>query len=180
MKIPLIPTPDELDRLLAQPSLGCPTGLRNRVILETMHRAGLRNAEIRCLTPDDVRPGWLNIQESKNGVSRPVPIPPSLAPWLARWEEIRPDSPWYYCTLRGKQLTGQYLWQMMQREGEAAGLPKKILHPHALRHFYATQLARLGRPDREIQRLLGHASISTTMIYVHLRDEDLAEAVRGI
>jgi integrase/recombinase XerD len=69
---------------------------------------------------------------------------------------------------------------MVKRRGRTAGLGHKDVHPHRLRHTFATELSRQTKDIRLVQKALGHADLSTTMIYTHIVDDDLEAALKGL
>ena len=91
---------------------------------------------------------------------------------LARWKEMRPRSDWFFCTLAGERLRDNYVRQMLARYGRKAGIGIRV-HPHLLRHTFASELLEDGYSLAEVQRLLGHEQLDTTAIYVHTADEHL-------
>jgi site-specific recombinase XerD len=87
-------------------------------------------------------------------------------------EDIKPKSDWFFCTLKGGRLSDRQMQAMMNRRGRKAGIEIRC-HPHLLRHTYATELLEDGYSIIEVQKLLGHAQLSTTAIYLHVADENL-------
>jgi site-specific recombinase XerD len=145
--------------------------------METMYRAGLRVGEVVALEPKHVRiaEGIIEVRHSKRDKSRNIPIGPRLAEWLTKWAARRPaDAKWFFCTLQGGQLSRSYLCEMTKREAEAAGLDRDQVSPHVFRHVFATERVADGFGIHEVARLLGHASIATTEVYLYVRQGDLA------
>ena len=186
-KLPKVLSREEISRLMAVPNPRYPTGLRNRVILQVLYRAGLRRSEVTNLTPADVNleQSFLYIQDSKGGRDRYVPLDPETIAWLKKWEEIRPDCEYYFSSMNGRKLEDTYLLHMLYRFSEKSGVyiqngrSKKRVTPHVLRHTYATELLEEGFGIHEVQQLLGHSSIQTTAIYAHVRPLRLAEKIRA-
>ena len=182
---------EQVTSLLASPDLHCPTGLRNRALMEAMYRAGLRSLEVRQLRPENIRwkraaggratGGFLAIRKSKMDSSRYVPMDARLASWLDKWDRRRPaGAEWFFCTLEGGQLDAGYLRTMMRREAVKAGLNPAQVSPHVLRHTYATELVQLDNVNlRNVQELLGHARLQTTEIYTHVTPRDLERVIEG-
>jgi len=187
-KLPVVLDKSEAEAILRQPNTGCPTGLRNRTILEVMYRAGLRLSEVLKLTAADIRweTGLLEIRQAKNEKDRTVPVDSETIAWLRAWLEKRPKvkgegSRLFFSTLKGKKLSGRYVEAMVKRLavkalGEERG---KAVTPHVLRHTYATTLLNGGFTIREVQELLGHSSVSTTQIYTHVRPQDLVAKIQN-
>jgi site-specific recombinase XerD len=185
-KLPKILSKSEVERLLSVPNPRYPTGLRNRVMLQLFYRAGLRRQEVIDLTPADIdfENNLLYIQDSKGGKDRVVPFDEETKSWLQKWQERRPESDYFFCTLPGKRLSPRYVLEMVYRCSEKSkvyvqnGRAKKKVHPHILRHTYATELLEEGFGIHEVQQLLGHSDITTTAIYAHVRPVQLAKKIR--
>lgn len=154
------------------------TGCRNRALLAVAYRSGLRSAELVQLTPPDVLLGGtrdrggseVRVRRGKGGRARVVPIDVEasslVAAWLKRRAELdatRIDP--LFCTLHCGRLDTRYLRALLPRLAKRAGIDRRV-HPHALRHTYAAELAREGTPMPTIQRLLGHGSLETTAEYL--------------
>jgi len=84
-----------------------------------------------------------------------------------------------FTTLAGTPVSSRYVQQMVQRYAAKAGIEKRV-HPHILRHTFATDLHRESRNIRLVQKALGHADLSTTMIYTHVYDLEIREALRSL
>jgi len=181
-KLPKVLNSQQIDKLFAPINIECKTGLRNRTIYETMLCAGLRVSEICNLAPGsvDFDEDMIHVLDGKGGVDRNVPIRPSLREWLEKWDEIRPrDSEFFFCALKGTQLIPRYLNQVLERLSNKSGvflqdgLRQVPVSCHKLRHTCATNWLREGFSLPEIQRLLGHSNIQTTMIYLEVSMEDI-------
>ncbi len=184
-KLPKILTAEQLDALLARPNIGCPTGLRNRAVIELLAGAGLRASEV-CgvyLRDIDWQRGELRIRAEvgKGGREAVLPLDERTFSWLERWKPERrhhaAGAPWLFVTLKGGQLDRRYVWEMVSRYARKAGIEEPVW-PHKLRHGCATSLLREGFDLREVQQLLRHADIRTTVIYTYVSPEALAEKVR--
>lgn len=182
-KLPKTLSADEAAALLGRPNVNCPTGLRNRAMLELMLGNGLRVSECCGIHLRDV--DWrtkqlrLRPEVAKGGREAVVPLAPDAIDWLERWKPVRRQhaagAPWMFVTLRGGQVDRHYSWEMVSRYGRKAGITWPV-HPHVLRHTFATDLLRSGDFDiREVQEMLRHADVRTTMIYTHVAPERLAE-----
>jgi len=176
-RLPKVINRDEAELLLKQPNLRYTNGVKDRAMLETMYRAGLRASEIVNLRPADVKIAdcRLDVRKSKRGASRAVPIGPELVGWLQAWSEKRvAKSKWFFCTRLGTQMLTSHLRRMITKYAKRAGFDPKQVSPHVLRHSFATELLEEGYNLREIQQLLGHQSVATTQIYTHVRPAELA------
>lgn len=165
----------------------CPTGLRNRALISMAYRAGLRSAELVALTPIDVVLAELEVRvrRGKGNKCRVVPIDVECIALVQRWllqraklkaKRIDP----LFCTLSCTQLGTHYLRELMPRLAARAELGRRV-HPHALRHTYAAELAREGVPLVQISRLLGHSRLETTATYLAslVTPEELRDVARA-
>ena len=180
-KLPETLQRSEAAALLDQPSLSCPTGIRNRAMLELMYHGGLRLGEVVGLRPSDIRweAGELHLQHTKGGRHRVVPLTEETLGYLRLWAEKRPagGTKRLFTTLKGKPVSPRYVQAMVAREAQSAGIERRV-HPHMLRHTFATELLDEGYNIREVQELLGHANLSTTQIYTHVNLGVLKEKVK--
>lgn len=189
---PEVLSPAEADAILRQPNRAALTGLRNRCILEVMYRAGLRVSEVVNLRPRDIRwgAGRIEVRNSKGGKGRNVPLRASTLELLEQWKAARPESDRFFCTCyerggiakgnpAGAPLSKQYLEAMVGRYTRRAGVDRRVT-PHTWRHSFATDMLAAGFNMRELQKLLGHSHVNTTMIYAHVHDEDIAAKVAAL
>ena len=188
--------PDVLSREEVASLIGaCGEDMRLRCLVELLYGAGLRVSELVSLKlgnlPRRKAGRWETtdiIIRGKGGKDRLCPLgTPALeavAAWLDQREESLPKKTLkaraasaYLFPSRGKEphLTRRRLGQMLKGLSETAGLDPARVHPHALRHAYATHLLQGGADLRSVQTLLGHADISTTEIYTHVLSDELTE-----
>jgi len=170
---------DEVDRLLAQPDARTPPGARDRAMLELLYASGLRVSELvgLPLTAGDAQRGIVRVR-GKGGKERVVPVgeraQDALAGYLRTGRGVllgARQSRDLFVTPRGRRMTRQGFWKLLGRYARAAGLPD--VHPHTLRHSFATHLLERGADLRAVQAMLGHADIATTQIYTHVDRERL-------
>ena len=178
-KLPKTLTKEEVLKLLSQPNKKAPTGLRNRCIMQLMYRAGLRESEIIKHSSKDIEwnEGIVRVWKGKGAKDRVLYLDKHTLDLLRLWNERRPGGRYFFCTLKGRKLNDGYIREMVERYGQKAGIEKHI-NPHMLRHTFATELLHEGYNIREVQKLLGHSDVSTTMIYTHVYDSDLANKMR--
>jgi integrase/recombinase XerD len=177
--LPRVLTVEEVKQLLEKPDLKKPQGLRDRAILEVLYGSGLRVSEVISLEIKDIRlnQGFL-ICKGKGNKERIVPVSRAAARWVRAYlREARPrsdkkGSSVLFLTRRGNAFTRQGIWKVLKLYGQEAGLMNKI-HPHVLRHSFATHLLERGADLRSVQMLLGHSQITTTQIYTHVSRERL-------
>lgn len=159
----------DVEELLSVPGEG-PGPMRDRVLLELLYGAGLRISEAVGLDLDDVdRTERLVRVRGKGGKERIVPYGraagAAIESWLVRGRPgLDPRDPAVILNLRGRRLSRQGAWQVVGRHADRAGLAGDI-SPHTLRHSFATHLLDGGADVRDVQELLGHASVATTQIY---------------
>ena len=168
---------DEVDRLLEQPDVKTPRGLRDRALIEVLYATGLRVSELISLRPADV-----NLDASyltctgKGEKQRIVPMGDEATAWVRRYlRDGRPallgkrTSPRLFVNARrgGPGLTRVGFWKILKAYGRSAAVTG-ALSPHMLRHSFATHLLERGADLRAIQMMLGHADLSTTQIYTHV------------
>lgn len=187
-KLPKFISQNDFIKMINQINRNCATGCRNYAILMAMYGAGLRNSEVCNLTLADVKfhTRLIYVQDGKGGKDRYIPMTDDVMQALQDWAKIRPESEYFFCTLKGGQLDTRYIREMCYRISEKAGVyiqdGKNIrpVNPHALRHSFATEILRTGDFNlRELQELMGHSDISTTQIYTHIVIDDVAEKFRG-
>ncbi len=180
LKLPEVLSGEERLLLLRQPNGRAPTGLRNRCLMQVMLDAGLRAAEALKLKVKDLdwMSGKLKVRQGKGKKDRILWLNPQALEVLRKWREKRPrQTELLFTTLEGKLLSDRYLRVMVKRYGMKAGISKDV-HPHTLRHTFATDLYRETKNIRLVQKALGHADLSTTMIYTHIVDDELEDALK--
>jgi len=170
---------DEVERLLAAPDVKTARGLRDRAMLEVLYATGLRVSELTALRLDQVTedPPLVRVM-GKGNKERLVPL--GAEAWrlindymnTARPAANTRLSPYVFLNNRGGALTRQRFWQLIKFYAHGAGI-KRAIHPHVLRHSFATHLLENGADLKSLQMLLGHADISTTQIYTHITEERL-------
>jgi integrase/recombinase XerC len=177
--------PGEVESLIEAPSGDEPLERRDRAILELLYAAGLRVSELVGLDwPDvDLSARVLRVM-GKGSKERMVPFgrpaAEALRSWLAVWETVRAPEDGgepVFLNRFGTRLTDRSVRRVIDRWVEAAAVAKGV-HPHTLRHTFATHLLENGADLRAIQELLGHSSLSTTQKYTHLEVERLLAVYR--
>ena len=188
--LPDVLSVDEVSRLLDAAAVGGsndPVVLRDKALLEFMYATGCRVSEAVGTNLDDI-----DLEEKvvrlmgKGSKQRLVPLGSyarnSVVVYLnaGRGELERrstakvPERRALFLNKRGKRISRQSVWEIVKTAGERAGITKP-LHPHTLRHSFATHLIQGGADVRTVQELLGHASVTTTQIYTHVSPEALIE-----
>ena len=168
----------QIEALLALPVVSEPLGLRDKAMLELLYATGLRVSELVGLKLAQLRleVGFL-VAFGKGEKERVVPVGEVAESWLKRYlAEVRPElakgrHEMVFVNARGAGMTRQGFWKILGAYGRACGVPD--LHPHVLRHSFATHLLEHGVDLRAVQMMLGHADISTTQIYTHIHQQRL-------
>jgi integrase/recombinase XerD len=177
-------TVEQVDRLLAESAkLATPKGLRDQAILELLYATGMRVSEVVSLKVDDVNLASASVRcWGKGSKERVIPIYQQAVSSLRDYlEKARPhfvkdaDENTLFLNMRGKPLTRQGLWLIFKVYVEKAGLPPDAT-PHTLRHSFATHMLDRNADLINVQKLLGHTSISTTQVYTHVSSERLRQA----
>jgi len=187
-KLPRHLRPGEVENLLEAPAAGDgPLALRDRAILELLYATGLRVGELVSLDwgAVDLAARVLRVM-GKGRKERMVPFgrpaAQALRSWLAVWEAVRArralddDEPVFLNHLGGR-LTDRSVLRVIDKWVASAAVARGV-HPHTLRHTFATHLLENGADLRTIQELLGHSSLSTTQKYTHLEVERLLAVYR--
>jgi len=172
----------DVQTLLGRPDPADVLGLRDKAMLETMYASGLRVSELIGLRTVDVRlrDGFL-LCRGKGGKERLVPLGRTAVETVQRYlRESRPAllksaTDDLFLSRRGMRFTRQGYWKMLKGYARKAGLEGKV-HPHVLRHTFATHLLERGADLRSVQMMLGHSQITTTQIYTHVSRERLRKA----
>ncbi|CAF0694625.1 tyrosine recombinase [Candidatus Methylacidithermus pantelleriae] len=178
--LPHVLSEEEITRLLRVPYPESPLGLRNRAILELFYASGIRLGELVRLRVEWFSPDTATLRVlGKGNRERIVPIGgPARRALIAYLERGRPflqretSGGELFLAQHGKRLTPRRVYEIVRGAAQRAGLAAK-LHPHLLRHSFATHLLTHGADLRVIQELLGHASLSTTQRYTHVEAQRL-------
>jgi len=175
-KLPDTLSTEEIDQLIATVDLSKNEGTRNQAIFETLYGCGLRVSELLDLKLSDLffEEGFILVT-GKGDKQRFVPIAKDTQAFISRYMEETRDlqqaKPKFKDTLflnrRGARLTRAMIFTIVKNAAAAAGINKNI-SPHTFRHSFATHLLQNGADLRAIQQMLGHESITTTEIYMHV------------
>lgn len=181
-KLPKVLNYQEIEALLSQPNIDTLLGIRDAAMLEVLYATGLRVSELVSLTINDINleVGYL-IAYGKGSKERIVPMGELAVQRVKDYlDQVRPkysgfkNSPLLFLNRSGKGLTRQGFWKIIKKYARAAGI-KGETTPHSLRHSFATHLLGGGADLRSVQKMLGHADITTTQIYTHLAKEKLRD-----
>ncbi len=182
--LPEVLTVDEVDAMLAAIDPASPQAGRNRAIIEVLYSCGLRVSELVGLeiARINLQLGYLTVT-GKGSKERMVPLSPSAAAEIGEWLQERAQYPvkaghegYLFLNRRGRALTRVMVFYIVRDLAAAAGI-RKTISPHTLRHSFATALLEGGANLRAIQQMLGHESIATTEIYLHLDNTRLRDEI---
>lgn len=185
--------------LLDRPGAGQshdPIALRDQAMVELLYSSGLRLSELTGLDwryahgPDHTSASWLNLDErevtvlGKGGKRRTVPVGTAAIKALRDWLAVRAtllapgaaadDEAALFLGARGRRISPRVVQTQVARVARAAGLPVHV-HPHVLRHSFASHVLQSAQDLRAVQEMLGHANISTTQVYTRLDFQHLAK-----
>lgn len=175
-----LPRPVDVDRLasfLDTPHDGSPLSIRDQAMLELFYSSGLRLAELAGLDLDDLHGERVRVL-GKGGKPRQVPVGSRARQALEAWRPLRMDmaaagEQAMFISNRGTRLGHRAIQQRLALIARRRGLDEH-LHPHRLRHSFASHLLESSQDLRAVQELLGHANLSTTQVYTHLDWQHLA------
>lgn len=184
-KLPVVLSVEEIDLMLEVINLKTPEGIRNDAIIETIYSCGLRVSELIDLKLSELyfEEGFIRVF-GKGSKQRFVPISDSAIKKIILYKDsvrsglkIKTDSEdILFLNRRGGKLTRAMIFTIIKNLVELSGI-KKNVSPHTLRHSFATHLLENGADLRSIQAMLGHESITTTEIYMHLDRNKLKDEV---
>lgn len=174
--LPEVLSVGEIDAMIAAIDLSTPEGVRNRAIIETLYGSGLRVSELVNLEISKVylQERYL-VVDGKGSKQRIVPMSDLAVDRILEYMrevrskvEVKPgEDNILFLNRRGSRLTRQMIFTIIRRLALSADI-RKTISPHTLRHSFATHLLEGGANLRAIQQMLGHESISTTEVYLHL------------
>lgn len=183
--LPKVLTHAEVDRFLKLADPEGPLGLRERLVVEWLYGTGCRVSELAAIRIPEIDVELrLSRCTGKGGRERLLLLNDEIVRALAAWlADGRPkfvnagSGDWLLLSYRGRPLERSWLFGIVRRRAERAGISRK-LSPHMLRHSFATHLLEGGADLRAVQELLGHQSLATTQIYTHVDAERLREQHR--
>lgn len=178
-------TDEQVTSLLEAPTGTAPLILRDRAILHTLYATGARVSEVCGLTLNRLHldSGYLSVR-GKGNKERVVPIGKLAVEVVRVYLELgrprllkRPVD-FVYLSKSGKRLSRTRVWDLVKIYAQQAGLRASDVHPHTLRHCFATHMLENGADIRSVQEMLGHVSISTTQVYTHVDQKRLRSVMQ--
>jgi integrase/recombinase XerD len=184
-KLPDTLSVKDIDRIVTSIDLSSPQGERNRAIIELLYSCGLRVSELTSLKISDLffDEGFIKVT-GKGNKQRFVPIGGLTQNYINLYKDyvrvqMKIESPFndtLFLNRRGKQLSRAMIFTIVKNTAAKSGLQKKV-SPHTFRHSFATHLLENGADLRAIQMMLGHESITTTEIYMHVDKSHLKDVM---
>lgn len=195
LSLPVVLTESEIALIIEQPDTEKAIGIRDRAMLETLYATGIRHGELHKLNIRDFDGRTLSIGKGKGGRGRVVPLTENASDWLEKYiatarielmngiyhgkgksrrTRIVTNPTALWLSTNGRRLCYPRIWKIVKIHAEAARLDATV---HTFRHCCATHLLGRGASLRHIQKLLGHQSLETTVIYTHLEISDVKNAV---
>ena len=176
-RVPKILTPEQMNRLFETPVRSDVCWRRDRALLELLYATGCRASELSNLRLRDLHldEGYC-ICRGKGDKERMVPLGVRAAQAVNAYIEhergrlasqANPAPEWVLLSYRGRRLRRERIWELLKRYALRAGAPPEV-SPHTMRHSFATHMLIGGADLRQVQEMLGHASIATTQIYTHV------------
>ena len=172
-----IPDQDEVQETLQKPNVMRFMGIRDKVILEVLYSCGVRRSEAANLKLEDIdlKQQVIRVIQGKNQKDRLVPIAKQSMRWLEKYlnrvrPALKPRDNFLFLTAKGKQISNGVIYKTVKRYGTSS--------PHKYRHACATHLAQNGMRETSIQRILGHARVDTTGMYMKLTIQELKASYR--
>jgi integrase/recombinase XerC len=173
---------EQTEKLFDLRTADSPAFARDRAMFELLYSSGLRVGEVVALNAND---GRLDLREGevtvtgKGAKTRTVPVGSKARGALEAWLSVRsrlaaPKEPALFVGARGRRITPSGVWKRLAGWARLSGLGQPV-HPHMLRHSFATHVLQSSQDLRAVQEMLGHASISTTQVYTHLDFQALAK-----
>jgi len=174
-RLPSFLTIDEMTRLLEAPDLSTPQGQRDRALLELLYASGLRVSELVSLNLGQIDFDTGEVRVWGKGSKERITLmgKPAINALNTYLNQGRPQllskkgSPALFLNRYGGKLTERSVQKMLEKYAKISGIGKRI-HPHMLRHTFATHMLDGGADLRVVQELLGHANLSSTQIYTHV------------
>lgn len=183
--LPKVMTIDEIERILKQPNINTPLGLRDKAMLELLYATGIRESELISLELGNINTAaeFLTV-EGKGGRERVVPIGAFAINAIKEYllngrgklcKDITQRT--LFLNPYGKPISRMGIWKVIKKYSIMAGISHDV-SPHVFRHSCATHLLEGGASIMAVQEILGHVDVSTTQIYTHLTTKDLKDIHR--
>ncbi len=173
-KTPEILTSEEASQLLKQPNTRTDKGLRDRAMLQLLYTTGIRVSELVHLKVEDVDTDSGTVNCAEHGRTRSIPLSTDTRKVLNTYMASARDrllrgsgSPYLFSNCSGTPMSRQGFWKVLKGYASDAGIEKDIT-PHTMRHSFAAHMLQQGADIHSVQKILGHADVSTTQMYVNM------------
>lgn len=182
-KPPMVLSGDDVNRLLAQPSLSDNKGIRDKAMLELLYATGIRVSELIGLDVDDINIGMSCIKCKNNRSERVIPIGAKAIEAVmlyldkARDEMAAADETALFVNCNGGRISRQGFWKLIKQYRSSAGIEMEIT-PHSLRHSFAAHLIENGADINSLKTMMGHADISSTQVYTAFVNDKIREVYK--
>lgn len=180
-KAPEILSIEEVDKLLQQPKLDTPKGIRDAAMLELLYATGMRVSEMLHLQIADVNLQFGYVICHENAKERIIPIGIPCKKAMERYLQTtravfvkNNEETAMFTNCSGKAMSRQGFWKVLKGYADDAGIQRDIT-PHTLRHSFAVHMLQNGADIRSVQEMLGHSDISTTQIYANMNHNRIRE-----
>ena len=180
-KLPEILSVEEVDRLLRQPNISTPKGMRDIAMLELLYATGMRVSEIIHLQVTDLNLNLGYVVCHDGDKERVLPIGSISRQALRRYlDQARgvfvknPEEQARFTNCNGRRMSRQGFWKMLKGYADEAGI-KRDITPHTLRHSFAVHMLQNGADVKSVQEMLVHSDISTTQIYLNMNAEKMRD-----
>ncbi len=174
-KFPQILTISETQKLIEGPDMNCDKGIRDRAMLELLYATGIRVSELISLKKEDMNLAMEYVVCHEKSKDRIIPFGSAAKNALAVYlEQTRShmigegESEYLFVNCSGKPMSRQGFWKLIKHYAQKAGIEKEIT-PHTFRHSFAAHLLEKGADVQSVQKMMGHADVSTTQMYVEMQ-----------
>lgn len=183
-KFPQILTIHETQRLMEGPNMESSKGIRDKAMLELLYATGIRVSELVSLKMSDMNLAMEYVVCHEKSKDRIVPFGRSakeaLVTYLEKTREMMlndSQSEYLFVNCSGKQMSRQGFWKLIKHYADKAGIEKEIT-PHTFRHSFAAHLIENGADVQSVQKMMGHADVSTTQMYVEMQSGNVRDVYK--
>lgn len=183
-KFPQILTVEEIQKLLEQPDARSDKGIRDRAMLELLYATGIRVSELISLKIDDMNLDMEYLVCHEKVKDRVIPFGKEAKNALTIYLEKtrsqmigKNESAYLFVNCSGRPMSRQGFWKLIKHYGEKAGIEKEIT-PHTFRHSFAAHLLENGADAQSVQKMMGHADVSSVQMYVEMQSGNVRDVYK--
>ncbi len=183
-KFPQILTISETQKLMEGPDMQCDKGIRDRAMLELLYATGIRVSELISLKIEDMNLGMEYVICHEKSKDRIIPFgsvaKEALKVYLDKTRSNmvgENESEYLFVNCSGKQMSRQGFWKLIKYYADKAGIEKEIT-PHTFRHSFAAHLLEKGADVQSVQKMMGHADVSTTQMYLEMQSTNVRDVYK--